>query len=231
MSENTAAPTAADPIEGFDFDAWLSGAERPSRLVTLYARPDVYGELIAVRERLDALPPAPKKEDAPERSLGDPVDPQAALRAELEQERDALTAKLHASRTEVKVEGSIEEEVKDVEKAVKRDLADVRKAAEDEARKDTTELATALELSAKETLAAVQAAVSTASDAVVGIERSFRLLAERVHIRGKNGQWEPIGRERLDKLNRVIGDPQIVMLQNAWSQATHAPVEAVTAPF
>lgn len=217
-TENTTTAAA----EAFDLDSWLAGAERASKTVTLFADSKTLVALTQVRERLAALP----KEATAERSLGE-----TSLRAELQAEEATLLKRAQASARRFRVTGSIEEETDTLTKTIRKEKDAERTAAADEARKEAAADATALEIPAKDRAEIVRTRVAEAMDAVVSDEFTWRILGDRVAMETSAGVWEPVGYDGIQRMRRALGDPQIIMLQQAWLLMTNEAPEAVEVPF
>lgn len=219
MSENTTTPdpVAQQKAEDFDFDAWLSGAERTARYVTLYGNGSALAELARVNAAIE------QAETVKERSLSDPGT--ATLQAEAQRLREEIAK----TSMEVRVEASIEDEIDAARVEARKSTREARKAAEDAARADAVESAKALQLPAKEEHAAIVSAVAEASDGVVNAEIAAAILADRVQVK-RGGQWKPIGRPALDQLRSRLGEPQYEKLREAWQSASSDRPEALTVP-
>lgn len=219
MSENT----TPDAASNFDLDAWLSGAERASRTVTLFADAAALAQLSQVRERLADLP----KPDA-ERSLDDPAGAQRFL---LEQDQEALLKRAEKSARRFRVTASIEEETDALIKAIRKELDTERTAAANEARAEASADATALDVPTKDRAEIVRSRAAAAMDAVVSEEFTWRILGDRVSMETSAGVWEPVGLDGIRRIRRALGDPQALMLQQAWLAVTNEAPEDISVPF
>lgn len=217
-TQHTPDPAAQEKAEEFDFDAWLAGAKRSARYVTLYGRGDLLADLARINTAIERAGNLPK-----ERALNDTSAD--ALRAEA----DRIRAELDKSKIEVRVEASIEDEIDRVRDEARANTTEARKAAEDKARAVALEASKALGMDMDEEKAAITTAVAQVSDEVVGNEVALILLADRVQVR-RNGRWEPIGRAALDQMRARLGDPQILRLKEAWTAASQERPEELTVP-
>lgn len=215
---STAETTPA--VVEMDLDAWLAGASRAARYVTLFADLDAYARYQQARARLESLP-----KETGERSLGD-TSPRATFQAEADQAQ----ADLLASAMEFRVEASIDDEVEAIRETVRTDLKDERAAVGKAKRAQATEDADILGIPAKDRPQAIRTIVGQAMDGFVELEVVHRALGDRVHVR-KGGEWVPVGREALDRIQQRLGDQQITMLAQAWREATSERVDGVTPPF
>jgi hypothetical protein len=101
--------------QDFDFDAWLDGAERPQRAVTVYQKAGLIAELDALEDQILA---ADDEGESQERGLSEQSESQR-----LTAEYQRLAQQFHASALTIKVQGHDEEE--------KRNLAAANKGNED----------------------------------------------------------------------------------------------------
>jgi len=99
--------------QDFDFDAWLEGAERPERAVTVYQKAGLIADLDALEARILA---ADDDEDVDGPSMGGGV---AKLRAEYQK----LAKQFHDSALTIRIQGHDEAE--------KREIAVANKGSED----------------------------------------------------------------------------------------------------
>lgn len=94
--------------QDFDFDAWLDGAERPQRSVTVYQRAGLIADLDALEARILAADEDGEDVDGP--SMGGGV---GKLRAEYAK----LAKQFHDSALTVRVQGHDEDEKRELAKA------------------------------------------------------------------------------------------------------------------
>jgi hypothetical protein len=97
--------------QDFDFDAWLDGAERPARSVTVYQRAGLIAELGALEDRILA---ADDEAESQERGLSEQSESQR-----LTAEYQRLAQQFHASALVIKVQGHDEEEKREIARANK----------------------------------------------------------------------------------------------------------------
>jgi hypothetical protein len=93
--------------QDFDFDAWLEGAERPERAVTVYQKAGLIADLDALEARILA---ADDDEDVDGPSMGGGV---AKLRAEYQR----LAKQFHDSALTIRIQGHDEDEKREFAKA------------------------------------------------------------------------------------------------------------------
>jgi hypothetical protein len=101
--------------QDFDFDAWLDGAERPARSVTVYQKAGLIADLDALESKILA---AEDEGESQERGLSEQSESHR-----LTAEYQRLAQQFHASALTIKVQGHDEEE--------KRNLARANKDNED----------------------------------------------------------------------------------------------------
>lgn len=217
MTENKTPKTTTEPAE-FDFDAWLSGAKRAARYVPLYADGEALAQLSRVNDAIS------KAQTLKDRGLNED-DPKAALVAE----RDRLRTVVEASKIEVRVEASIEDEQAALLKQVHADMADKRAEVEKTSRADAEATAKSMDFDADERRDYIRKHVAAQVDRVDSIEGTLRILADRVQVK-RGGAWTPIGRDALDSLRARLGDAQVLELQNAWAEATNETPDSLSVP-
>ena len=93
--------------QDFDFDAWLEGAERPERAVTVYQKAGLIADLDALEAKILA---AEDDEDADGPSMGGGVN---KLRAEYQK----LAKQFHDSALTIRIQGHDEAEKREIAKA------------------------------------------------------------------------------------------------------------------
>jgi hypothetical protein len=99
--------------QDFDLDAWIDGAERPARSVTVYRRAGLIAELDALAERIENAEADEAGNDPyNERGLGEQTEPQR-LRAEYAK----LAQQFHDSALTLRIEGRDEAEKREIAKA------------------------------------------------------------------------------------------------------------------
>jgi hypothetical protein len=97
--------------QDFDFDAWLEGAERPERAVTVYQKAGLIADLDGLAEQINN---ADETEDVDGPSMGGGV---GKLRAEYAK----LAKQFHDSALTIRVQGHDEEEKREIAVANKGD--------------------------------------------------------------------------------------------------------------
>jgi hypothetical protein len=98
--------------QDFDFDAWLEGAERPERSVTVYQKASLIADLDALEAKI--LAADDDEDDVYERGLTQ-ADPARKLRAEYQK----LAKQFHDSALTIRVQGHDEDEKREIAKANK----------------------------------------------------------------------------------------------------------------
>lgn len=97
----------------FDLDAWIDGAERPARSVTVYQRAGLIADLDALAERIENAEADQSAEDPyNERAIGEQSESQK-LRAEYAK----LAQQFHDSALTIRLEGRDDAEKRDIAKA------------------------------------------------------------------------------------------------------------------
>jgi hypothetical protein len=97
--------------QDFDFDAWLEGAERPERAVTVYQKAGLIADLDRLAEQINN---ADEDEDVDGPSMGGGV---GKLRAEYQK----LAKQFHDSALTIRVQGHDEDEKREIAQANKGD--------------------------------------------------------------------------------------------------------------
>jgi hypothetical protein len=208
----TEAPISHE--ESIDLDAWLDGAHRTERSVTLYARADLLADIDQLEAKLRQVAEIP----AEDRSYAD-ADESAQIKADI----DRLYVDLDSSKLVVRVTSLEDTEYNEIVEQVKKDLKDEADQAAARARADAREKARRLEItSVNDINAFIRPAANTAADAVINREVSIRTIAAAV-VSPK------MSVEQVRRLYKQIGDAQVGLLSQAY---TRASIEApqVTVP-
>ena len=202
----TPAPAESEEL---DFDAWLDGAQRTVRTVTLYARNDLMAEIDQLEADL-RVAMAMDKDNALERGLGE-SDPTAELQGKI----DNLYRELDKSKRVFKISFLGPEEQDAIRETAFTEMreeldkvsAEARKLAQEQAKREGIK-------SPVELNEFVRATARKASSALLEREVSIRTIAAAsVEPKMEPGQV----RRLYDKL----GDSQIKLLSQAYSKALH----------
>lgn len=84
----------------FDVDAWIDGAERPARSVTVYQKAGLIADLDALQEQIENAEVEESAEQMYERGIGEQSESQRLTR-----EYSKLAKQYHASALVIKIEG------------------------------------------------------------------------------------------------------------------------------
>lgn len=96
----------------FDLDAWIDGAERPARSVTVYQRAGLIAELDALQEQIENAESIESEQMTYERGLGEMTEVQ-----KLRSDYAKLAQKFHDSALVIKLEGREDAEKQAIAKA------------------------------------------------------------------------------------------------------------------
>lgn len=206
-------PENLNTTEEFNLDAWLDGAKRTERAVTLYARADLLADIDKLKAQMRALAPTPEDDDS-YASDGPAADLQAKI--------DALYIQMDASKIELRVSTLIDEEINTIEAEVKKDLKAEADAAAAAAREDAKVQCRRAEVTAVNDInSIVRQAATAAAQNVFTRETNIRTITAAV-VSPK------MTADQVRKLYRVLGDKQVGLISAAYSQASNeAPQVAV----
>ena len=190
--------------ETFDLDAWLDGAKRTERSVTVYGR----GDLLAVIDKLEAEQRTLKAIPEGDRAMSDGDG--SSLQAQI----DDLYLQMDASKLEMRVTFLDDEEQAEIRKAVKKELkAEADTAAREaavEAREGCVRSEVKIPAEINQVLRRMTAA---ASNAVIEREVSIRTLSACL--------VDPVmSPDKVRKLYKVIGDSQLAVITAAYTRAS-----------
>lgn len=190
--------------ETFDLDAWLDGAKRTERSVTVYGR----GDLLAVIDKLETEQRTLKSIPEADRSMSDGDG------SGLQSQIDALYVQMDASKIEMRVSFLDDEEQAEIRKAVKKDFKDEADAAAKEAALEARAECKRSEITAPNDVNNVlRRMTSAASSKVIEREVSIRTLAACV--------VSPVmSVDQVRKLYKVIGDSQLAVITAAYTRAS-----------
>lgn len=197
MTESTNAPD-------FDLEAWLDGAKRTERAVTVYSR----GDLLADIDKLEAE----------QRTVGSIPEADRAMSdgdgSHLQAQIDELYLKLDASKLEMRVTFLDDEEQAKIRDEVKSELKSEADAAAKKAAVEAREQCTRSEITLKSDVdQVVRRMTAAASEKVIEREVSIRTLSAcLVH--------PPMSPDQVRKLYKVIGDSQVAMISAAYARAS-----------
>lgn len=197
--------TTEAPTEVLDLDAWLDGAHRAERSVTLYARADLLADIDQLEAKLRQATEIPEED----RSYAD-----GPAGADIQAKIDALYVELDASKLVVRVTSLEDTEYNDIVEQVKKDLKSEADAAARKARDEAREKCRRLEITAANDVNAfIRPAANAAAEAVVEREVSIRTIAAAV-VSPK------MSVEQVRKLYKRIGDAQVALLSQAFTRAS-----------
>lgn len=200
--------------ETLDLDAWLDGAHRAERSVTLYARADLLADIDSLEAKLRSVQEVPEED----RSYAD-ADEASQIRADI----DKLYVQMDASAMEFRVTSLEDTKYSEIVEQVKKDLKDEADAAAAKARAEAREKCARLEIKAVNDInSLIRPAANAAAEAVIEREVSIRTIAAAV--------VEPaMSVDQVRKLYSILGDSQVALLSQAY---TRAAIEApqVTVP-
>lgn len=212
MTEFPTGETATDaPL---DLDAWLDGAHRTARSVTLYARADLMADIDILEAKLRQVVEIPEED----RSYGD-VDESTSI----QQEIDKLYVQMSASAMQFRVTSLEDTKYNEIVEQVKKDLKEEADKAASAARAEAREKCRRLDITnANDINAFLRPAANAAADAVIEREVSIRTIAAAVISPN-------LTVEQVRKLYSKLGDSQVALLSQAY---TRASIEApqVTVP-
>ena len=103
--------TFTKPADGFDLNAWITGAKLPERAVTVYGRADLVAEFYELEQQLLALQSGEGVQD--DRLTGDP-------RVPIAQKMDALREQMQSSALTFRFRALMKDEVDPIRKAAPR---------------------------------------------------------------------------------------------------------------
>jgi hypothetical protein len=193
------------PTEHLDLDAWLDGAHRAERSVTLYARADLLADIDQLEAKLRQVTEIPEED----RSYAD-TDEGAEIRADIER----IYVDLDASKMVFRVTSLEDTEQEAIAEQVKKDLKAEADKAASEARAEAREKCRRLEITAVNDINAfIRPAANAAAEAVIEREVSIRTIAAAV-VSPK------MTVEQVRKLYTRIGDAQVALLSQAYSRAS-----------
>lgn len=188
----------------FDLDAWLDGAKRTERSVTVYGRGDLLSpidDLLAEQRTLASIPEA-------DRSMGD--DDGSGLQDQI----DALYEQLDKSKIEMRVTFLDDEEQAEIRKAVKRELKGEADAAAKEAALEARESCARSEIKIPAEINQVLRRMTAAASSDV-LEREISLRTLKACL-----VYPVMSLEQVRKLYKVIGDSQLSVITAAYTRAS-----------
>ncbi|ALE91818.1 hypothetical protein AOC05_04935 [Arthrobacter alpinus] len=194
MTENT----------DFDLDAWLDGAKRTERAVTVYGR----GDLLAVIDKLEAEQRTMASIPEADRAMSDGDG------SHLQGQIDALYLQLDASKLEMRVTFLDDEEQATIRKEVKTDLKSEADAAAKGAAIEARERCARNEIKVPaEVNQVVRRMTADAENKVIEREVSIRTLSACL--------VDPVmSPDQVRKLYKVIGDSQLAVITAAYTRAS-----------
>lgn len=191
--------------EFVDIDAFLSGAKRSERSVTLYGRVDLMADidlLEAEQRTAAAIPEA-------DRAMGEGSG--STLQAKI----DALYVQMDASKIVLRVRSLVDDEVEAIRVETQKELKDDLDKVAAAARADAVDQCKRAGITAvNDVNAFVRTAAITASTAVLQKESDLRVIAKAVVS-------PAMDLARVKQLAEVLGDAQMNMIKAAYSRATN----------
>ena len=199
MSETPVENTA--PL---DLDAWLDGAHRTARSVTLYARADLLADIDVLEAKLRQVKDVPEED----RSYAD-TDEATQIQSDI----DKLYVQMASSAMEFRVTSLEDTEYNAIVDQVKKDLKDEADKAAAAARAEAREKCRRLEITAANDINAfVRPAANAAADAVIEREVSIRTIAAAVLS-------PKLTVDQVRRLYSQLGDSQVALLSQAYTRA------------
>lgn len=193
-----------ETTDSFDLDAWLDGAKRTERAVTVYARADLLADI----DRLEAEKATEAAIPDEDRAMND------GHGSRLQSQIDALLIQLDKSKLELRVTFLDDEEQNAIRDAVKADLKETANDAAKKAAQEARESCKRAEISAVNDINQVVRRMTTeAASKVIEREVSIRTLAACVVSPHMNV-------EQVRKLYTKIGDSQLAVITAAYTRAS-----------
>jgi hypothetical protein len=195
--------------EEIDVAAWLDGAKRTERSVTVYARADLLADIDKLEAEKRTLASIPEDD----RSLGD--DEGRALQEQI----DALYVQLDKSKMELRVTFLDDEEQDAIREAVKTDFKEAADKAATKARKEALvncERTGIVSVNDKNDV--VRRMALSAVNKVIEREVSLRTLTECL-VSPK------MTREQVGQMYGKIGEAQLALITAAYSRASNEAPE------
>lgn len=194
-----------ETIEPFDLDAWLDGAKRTERSVTVYGRADLLADIDDLeleRGTVAAIPEA-------DRAMGD------SSGSHLQSQIDALIIQMDKSKMVLRVRSLIDDETEAIRTETQKDIKDILDAAASDARADAVLQCKRAGVTATNDInSLVRTAAITASTTVLQRESDVRILASAIVS-------PPMSVAQVKKLVERIGEKQVNLIKAAYSRATN----------
>lgn len=193
-----------ETTDDFDLDAWLDGAKRTERAVTVYARADLLADI----DRLEAEKAVEEAVNGAERSIAD--DGGARIQAKI----DALLFDLDKSKLELRVTFLDDEEQNAIRDAVKKDLKETADEAAKKAAQEARDSCRRAEITAVNDVNQIVRRMTTeAANKVIEREVSIRTLAACIVS-------PRMSVDQVRKLYTKIGDSQLAVITAAYTRAS-----------
>ena len=193
----------------FDLDAWLDGAKRTERAVTVYARADLLADIDRLEVEKRTLAAIPEED----RSLSDGDG------SGLQDQIDVLNVQLDKSKMELRVTFLDDEEQDAIREAVKKDLKEAADKAAANARKEALINCERTGITAANDKNEVMRRMAlSAVNKVIEREVSLRTLADCV-VSPK------MSLDQVRKLYTKIGESQLAVITAAYSRASNEAPE------
>lgn len=218
MSENQNTPTGSTEL---DFDDWLAGGERTTHHVTVFARYDLIADIDALEKQRVHVPEVREGDE----SLGGEENPNA----DIDDQIDALNARIYASKREFRVSALTDQETQQIREDVRKEHSTQIDAAADYGRAEGKKSAKRAGITAVNDVNGIIAkgGIEEASN-LINHEVALRMIAQATKTR-HGGDWVPLSVDNVRAIYQKLGQAQIDRLADAASQAS-SDVPAVTVP-
>lgn len=202
--------------EIFDLDAWLEGATRAERSVTLYAKNHLLAPIDELEKRWKTAL-REESNDSGQRAMGDTLESR-----QLEAELEKLYVELDKSKLVLHIQALTAEEVQEVRDKVAEDLQDQADDAAKRAREGARIQIKRMDVKDPADINLfVRGAAKLAADQVIEKEASIRLIAKAIVRPAMNP-------DQVRVLAAKVGEAQIGLINQAYSRAQNeAPVVTV----
>lgn len=189
--------------ENFDLEAWLNGANRTERAVTVYGRGDLLADIDMLEKERRTVAAIP----AEDRSMGDGG-------SQIQARIDALMIELDASKLELRVTFLDDDERNAIQDLVKAEYKAEADAAAKKAAVEARESCRRSEITAVNDInQVVRRMTAQAANAVIEREIGFHAIAAAVI-------HSPMSVEHVRKLYKKIGDSQLELIRQAFTRAS-----------
>lgn len=202
MTELTNPETAPE----IDIDAWLDGAKRTERTVTVYGRADLFADIDLLEAEQRTLASIPEGD----RAMGG--EDGSALQGQI----DALIVQMDGSKLVLRVRALIDEETEAIRKDAEKDLKEVLDKAAADARDEALRNCKRADpgMAANDKNSMLRNAAAVAMNATLESETDIRTIAAAIVS-------PPMDAARVRKMIERIGDKQVNLIKEAYSRAVH----------